>query len=73
MKIKVNDPHRDWSGIRQSIIWIFFLLILTAGAFGWGYIYRDFRADDLREKIYKIDERQKDMNGRLMAIEGKKK
>ena len=59
--------------MRETIIWILFCLILAAGAFGWGYIYKDHRVDDLREQVHRLDEKQKDMNGRLVAVEGKRK
>lgn len=72
-QIRIHGPEKDWSGVREAIFWILFCLILAAGAFGWGYIYKDHRVDDLREQIYRLDARQKDMNGRLLAVEGKKK
>jgi len=73
MKIKVEDGRERFkpapSGVRETIIWVLFCLILAAGAFGWGYIYKDHRVDDLREKIYQLDVKQRDINGRLIAIE----
>ncbi len=72
-RIKVHSGDRDWSGVRETIIWILFCFILTAGAFGWGYIYKDHRVDDLRESIHKMEMKQRDMDGRLTAIEGKRK
>lgn len=72
-RIKIQNERRDWSGFRETIIWILFCFILAAGAFGWGYIYKDHRVDDLREKVHTMETKQRDMNGRLIAVEGKKK
>ena len=80
-KIKVHGPedvgspvgaHRGApvQGVRETIFWILFCFILAAGAFGWGYICNDHRVDDLREQVHRLDGRQKDMNGRLIAVEG---
>lgn len=73
MRIKINKTGTDWNAIREAVVWILFLVILTLGAFGWGYIYRDRRIDNLEGRVTRIDDRQKDMSGRLIAIEGKKK
>lgn len=69
MRIKIHGEKRDWSGVRETIIWILFCFILAAGAFGWGYIYKDHRVDYLREKIYQLDAKQRNMSGRLTALE----
>jgi hypothetical protein len=72
-RVRITDPEKDWSGVRETIIWILFCFILAAGAFGWGYIYKDHRVDDLREQVHKQEGKQMDMDGRLTALEGKRK
>lgn len=69
----LREKKNRCSGFREAFFWTLFCLILAAGAFGWGYIYRDYRVDDLREQVFRIDSRQKAMEGRLTALEGKKK
>lgn len=66
-----NELRKAKTSIRETIIWILFCFILAAGAFGWGYIYKDHRVDDLREQVHRLDDKQKDMNGRLIAVEGR--
>ena len=56
--------------MRETIIWILFCLILTAGAFGWGYLYKDHRVDDLRERVHTLEFKTRDISGRLSAMEG---
>lgn len=77
MIVKVKNHHNEIkepkTSIREILFGILFCLILAAGAFGWGYIYKDHRVDDLREQVHKLDGKQKDMNGRLIAVEGKRK
>jgi predicted negative regulator of RcsB-dependent stress response len=68
---RLDEVKEAQAGVRETIIWILFCFILAAGAFGWGYIYKDHRVDDLREQVHRLDDKQKDMNGRLIAVEGR--
>lgn len=58
---------RDW------IIAIIFCLILTAGAFGWGYIWHDRTIAPLREDVKTLERKATDHEGRIVAIESGKK
>ena len=76
MKIKVHREkgsdfvhESDPFSLREVIGWILFCLILVAGAFGWGYIYKDQRDDDLRERVHSIEMKQRDRDGRLTSCE----
>lgn len=68
MKIKIHG-ERDYINLKRAIIFILFSILIAWGAFGWGYIYRDYRADDLREKVHRIEMKERDLSGRITALE----
>lgn len=53
---------------REVFFCILFCLILVAGAFGWGYIYRDRQKDDTREITFKNSEKIREILGREAAL-----
>jgi hypothetical protein len=55
--------------MREMIVWILFCATLALGMFGWGYIYRDREADELRKQVYQLDIKTRDINGRLVGVE----
>jgi hypothetical protein len=70
---RLDETKAAPSGVRETIVWILFCLILAAGVFGWGIVYENRRLECFHQEIHKLDLRQKDMNGRLIAVEGKRK
>jgi len=70
-KSEIRNPKLriPWEGIRETTVLILFCLILGAAAFGWGVIYENRRGEDIRKEVYKIGLKERDLNGRLTAIE----
>ena len=73
MKIKVDKPHLNLRPIREAIFWILFFSLTVAGAFGWGVIYEYRRNSDLKIEFAKQKQNIRDVDGRLTALEGKRK
>ena len=73
MKIKVNRPHLNLRPIREAIFWMLFFFLAIVGAFGWGVIYEYRRNGDLKTEVYRQAQKLRDVDGRLTAIEGKRK
>jgi hypothetical protein len=66
-----EDPQTRWEKIREVLVLILFCAILAAGAFAWGRVYEFNRHEGLQEKIYNLETKQKDQNGRITALEGR--
>jgi hypothetical protein len=73
MKVKIENHKFSWGKIREIFILILFCAILVMAAFEAGWIVRDLRKDDMKERISKTEERQRDLSGRVIVLEGKKK
>ena len=56
--------------MRETIIWIIFLVLLALAAFEGGYIVRDRRKDDTRERVLKLETKATDLSGRMVILEG---
>jgi hypothetical protein len=60
------------SGIRQALAWILFILFFGLACFQAGYILRDLRADDSKDRILKLEDKFRNHDGRLIAVEDHK-
>ena len=73
MKIKVHhEKQKEWGPVRQGIFWAAFCILLALAALEAGWILRDFQKDKTGERIIKIEDKYRDHDGRIVAIEGKK-
>ncbi len=59
--------------MREKIIVILGLIFMAAAFFQAGWILRDLRKDDIRDRLTKIEEYQRDLGGRMIVLEGKRK
>ena len=73
MKVKIQnfDGHSRWDGVRELFVLILWSAILVAAAFGWGMIYENRRHESLQEKVYNLETKVKDVNGRVTSLEGR--
>lgn len=64
-----NRFGKAFSEIWDALIYILFWIITAIAAFSWGIIYENRRHDGLQERINQIESKQKDQNGRIIALE----
>ena len=69
--IKIKNHRIPWEKIREIFILILWSAILVAAAFGWGMIYENRRHESLQEKIYNLETKVRDQNGRITSLEGR--
>ncbi len=58
--------------MREKIVIILGLIFMAAAFFQAGWIVRDLRIDDTRDRLSVVEERQHDLGGRVVILEGKK-
>lgn len=58
--------------MRETVVWILFCVMLCLASFGWGYICRDREIDELRKEVYRLDQRVREINGKIIGIESVK-
>ncbi len=71
--VKIKNHHIPWDKIREIIVIILGVIFMAAAFFQAGWIIRDLRTDDTRDRLSKTEERQHDLQGRIVILEGKGK
>jgi hypothetical protein len=71
--VLVSEFKTKAKKMKETIVELLFCLLLAAAAFGWGMIYENRRFSNLEKKVLLQDQRTKAIDGRLVALEGKKK
>jgi hypothetical protein len=69
IKIHTQRIQIDWAGVRYVLSLTLFCAMLGLAAFGWGYIYRDREADEIRKQVSQLEIKTRDINGRLVGVE----
>lgn len=57
------------NAVRETIIWVLFIFFFGLACFQAGYILRDLRSDDAKDRIVKLERKFTDHDGRLVAVE----
>ena len=55
--------------MRETIVWIIFILALMLSSFEAGYIWRDWKADEIRKMVYQNDKDIGSLTGRITGLE----
>jgi len=55
--------------LRETIVWIIFILALMLSSFEAGYIWRDWKADEIRKMVYQNDKDIGSLTGRITGLE----
>ena len=53
----------------RTLSWIIICLLVAIAALQAGYIVRDCVQDDTRDRVTRIEARQTDLSGRVVALE----
>jgi len=48
---------------------IFYGILIAIASFQAGYIYQDWRTDELRKEVYQQEKQVRDLIGRMTAVE----
>ena len=69
-RIKVHGPEKDWSFIREAIFLAAFCILLALASFEAGWIIRDFQKDETHRRVFKLETKFTDHDGRITVLEG---
>jgi hypothetical protein len=70
VRVRVHGPGTDWSGLREIVVLVLFILFFGLACLQAGYILRDWQKDETRERIHKLETKFTDHDGRIVLLEG---